>query len=220
MTPTPIEFEKTAFNCPICGAYSEHSWSYARKFDKKTANNGGQNQWQGDIIDLCFSECKHCKKHTVWLTESETMIYPTAGSAPLPNSDLPEDIIKDYNEARNIVELSPRGAVALLRLSIQKLCKHLGEKGENINNDIGNLVKKGLPEKMQKALDSVRVVGNSAVHPGQIDFEDDREIAYKLFGFVNIIANILITQPKEIDNFYEYKLPETARMAINKRDGK
>ena len=97
------------------------------------------------------------------------MIYPFNGSAPLPNPDLPEDIKEDFEETRNIVELSPRGAVALLRLAVQKLCKELGEKGEHINTDIKNLVSKGLPEKMQKALDSVRVVGNNAVHPGQID---------------------------------------------------
>ncbi|MFD2538446.1 DUF4145 domain-containing protein [Sphingobacterium chuzhouense] len=146
------------------------------------------------------------------------MIYPFSGVAPLPNMDMPEDIIEDFQEARNIVELSPRGAVALLRLIIQKLCIHLGEKGDNINSDISNLVKKGLPEKMQKALDSVRVVGNNAVHPGKIDLKDDRETAYKLFHFVNIIAELLISQPKQIDEFYNFKIPEKSREAIKERD--
>jgi hypothetical protein len=143
------------------------------------------------------------------------MVYPTAGAAPHPNIDLPDDIKKDFEEARNIVELSPRGAAALLRLVVQKLCKHLGEKGDNIDDDIGNLVKKGLPEKMHKALNSVRVIGNNAVHPGQIDIADDREAAYKLFGFVNIISSIFITQPKQIDDYYEYKSPENAKAAID-----
>lgn len=221
---TPIQFTSKTFNCPICGAFSEHTWSYADKYDKRAANGGATKIPQGALNNLVFSTCFHCKDHTIWKEDRQTndnrMLFPTSGSAPLPNNDLPEEIKKDFEEARNIVELSPRGATALLRLAVQKLCKHLGEKGNNINEDIGNLVKKGLPEKMQKALDSVRVIGNNAVHPGSIDLADDRETAYKIFGFVNIITDILITQPKQIDEFYEFKIPEQAKDAIDKRDGK
>lgn len=211
MTPyTPIDFLITACNCPLCGAYSEQEWSSCNKYDYRTGGHLGK------LTGLTFSMCMHCKLYTVWLEQK--MIYPFSGSAPLPNPDMPEDIIEDFEEARNIVELSPRGAVALLRLIIQKLCMYLGEKGDNINSDISNLVKKGLPEKMQMALDSVRVVGNNAVHPGKIDLKDDKETAYKLFHFVNIIAELLISQPKQIDEFYNFKIPEASREAIKERD--
>lgn len=49
------------------------------------------------------------------------MHFPTSGSAPLPAPDLPEDIWGDYEEARQIVDASPRGACALLRRAIEKL---------------------------------------------------------------------------------------------------
>jgi hypothetical protein len=97
------------------------------------------------------------------------MLYPDAGGGPPANPDLPEDIRGDYLEAQAIVGRSPRGAAALLRLCIQKLCKHLGEEGEHLWTDIGNLVRKGLPPAVQEALDAVRVIGNEAVHPGQMD---------------------------------------------------
>lgn len=117
-----------------------------------------------------------------------------------------------------ILDLSPRGAAALLRLGIQKLCQHLGETGENLYHDIAALVKKGLDVRVQRALDVVRVIGNNAVHPGHIDLRDDRATAEKLFGLVNLIAERMISQPKHVQELYE-SLPEGARKAIEKRDG-
>ncbi len=146
------------------------------------------------------------------------MVYPLTGNVEMANPDLPENIKNDYNEAKDIVNISPRGAAALLRLAVQKLCIHLGEKGKNINDDIESLVKKGLPKTMQQALDSVRVVGNNAVHPGTIDLNDKIEIAYALFGFVNVICEVLISQPKKIQEFYEKNIPEGIRNGIEKRD--
>jgi hypothetical protein len=147
------------------------------------------------------------------------MVYPLTGNAPAPNPDLPEDIRVDYEEARSIVSHSPRGAAALLRLAIQKLCKELGESGENINADIGSLVKKGLSVHVQQALDTVRVVGNNAVHPGQIDLNDDPGQAQMLFALVNLIADRMISEPRRISELYG-QLPESYRQAVAKRDAK
>lgn len=208
------EYASSAYNCPLCGAYAKQHWFSVAK----ASNNGHGITVSGIIEDNSISECDHCGQHSFW--KEYKMIYPYSGTAPLPNPDLPENIKDDYIEARNIIELSPRGSVALLRLAIQKLCVYLGEPGKNINTDIGNLVAKGLPIKMQKALDSVRVVGNNAVHPGVIDLKDDIAIARKLFAFVNIIADVMITQPNEIDKFYEETVPENLKEAINKRDSK
>jgi hypothetical protein len=146
------------------------------------------------------------------------MIYPNKVTAPLPNPDLPEDIKTDFEEARQIANLSPKGAAALLRLVIQKICIHLGESGKDINKDIASLVKKGLSSKIQKALDIVRVVGNESVHPGQIDLNDDPATTTKLFELINIIAETMITQPKEIDKLFD-GLPDEKKAAILKRDG-
>ena len=67
-------------------------------------------------------------------------------------------------------------------------------------------------------MDIVRVVGNNAVHPGQIDLKDDTDTANKLFDLVNIIAEVLIAQPKHIKDVYNNIVPEAQRMAIEKRD--
>ncbi|WP_415663473.1 DUF4145 domain-containing protein [Vibrio taketomensis] len=52
-----------------------------------------------------------------------------------------------------------------------------------MNNDIKELVSEGLSPKIQQALDSLRVVGNNAVHPGQINIDDNAEVAYKLLAY-------------------------------------
>ena len=77
----------------------------------------------------------------LWL--DGVMIRPDIEGIQQPNTDLDQEIKDDYEEARGIVTKSPRGASALLRLALQKLCKQLGEPGKQINDDIANLVKKG-----------------------------------------------------------------------------
>ena len=97
--------------------------------------------------------------------------------------------------------------------------KHLGQDGKDINKDIGELVKKGLPVKIQEALDSLRVYGNEAVHPGEIDLKDDRETALKLFKLLNIIVHDMIIQPKEIEDLFNC-LPQNKLEGIKNRDKK
>jgi hypothetical protein len=167
------------------------------------------------VHNLWISKCYNCSEMCIWLHDK--MIWPVFSVAPLPNPDIPDDVKLDYNEAGVIINLSPRGAAALLRLAIQKLCKHLGQKGKDINEDIAAMVKVGLDVRVQQALDVVRVIGNNAVHPGQIDLRDDKATAERLFALVNLITEITISQPKHIKSMYE-KLPDNALKAIEKRD--
>jgi len=201
------DLDKSAYSCPSCGVIAQQH-KYAMRYVQPGTG------WD-DISNSSYIVCTHCRNPQIWL--DGTMIFPDAGNEPVANSDLPEYIRVDYNEARSIVNKSPRGAAALLRLAIQKLCKHLGESGTNINNDIASLVKKGLPVMIQRALDILRVIGNEAVHPGTMDISDNLEVAQKLFHLVNLIADAMITQPKEVDALFE-SLPEDKREGIQQRD--
>ena len=157
------------------------------------------------------------KTVVVWM--DGTMVVPDMEGVPYPNDDLIDDIKEDYMEARSVLSRSPRGAAALLRLALQKLCKQLGESGRDINSDIANLVKKGLRPSIQKALDIVRVTGNESVHPGVLDMKDNREVALKLFELVNLIADVMISEPKRVDELYETVVPDEKKKAIAGRDG-
>lgn len=125
-----------------------------------------------------------------------------------------------YTSKPNILIDSPKGSTALLRLALQKLLKQIGGSGQNINKDIKDLVADNLSSQMQKALDLLRVVGNNAVHPGQIDLDDNVEIARKLFDILNYIAYELITKPKELERLYADLIPADTQEHIKQRDGK
>ena len=196
-----------AFDCPHCGAFA-HQMRH-RLFEEIHFNTN--NLLEGFSV----TRCSKCYDYAVW--RNKQMVYPQIGDAPLPNEDLPDEIKKIYLEARAILAQSPRGAAALLRLAIQKLCVHLGEPGKDLNTDIGSLVKKGLLPRTQKALNIVRLVGNDAVHPGQIDLSDRPKTAKKLFALVNIIAQQMITDPKQVNKLFE-ELPETKKQQIVERD--
>jgi hypothetical protein len=177
----------------------------------------GEQEIVAFVYNLHLSRCFNCHEFSVWMHDK--LLFPESRYGALPNPDMPENVKPDYEEASKILNLSPRGAAALLRLAIQKLCAELGEKGKNINDDIANLVKKGLSPIVQQALDSVRVIGNEAVHPGTIDLKDDTGTAAELFGLVNIIVEQMISIPKHVKQIYE-KLPEDKKKAIAERDEK
>ncbi len=228
---TPPSSRETAFNCPHCHALAHQSW-YSLGAEKRDSNNPlpiifepreypyiGRTKEGVRVYTLVgnvhLSECFNCERISVWV--NGRLEYPRAGEAPPANPDLSDDIRRDYDEASRILGESPRGSAALIRLAIQKLCKELGQPGENLNDDIAALVKAGLDTRVQKALDSIRVIGNNAVHPGQMDLRDNRATAESLFGMLNLIADKMISIPKHIDEVYE-KLPDKKRKAIEERD--
>ncbi|HZJ13282.1 MAG TPA: DUF4145 domain-containing protein [Methyloceanibacter sp.] len=205
---TPPEYESKAFNCPLCHAYAQQYWQ------KVYREAGGSVR---ELPEYRTSKCSHCNKWMMWY--DGTIIVPDVSAAPPANDDLNEDIKSDYAEAASIVGKSPRGAAALLRLCIQKLCKQLGQSGKNIDKDIGILVANGLDVRVQKALDTVRVIGNECVHPGEMDLRDDPDTAGMLFTLVNAIANDMITQPRLREELYG-KLPKAKLDGIAARDAK
>lgn len=148
------------------------------------------------------------------------MIWPVKSNAPEPSPDLPDDVLADYQEAAAVLPHSARASAALLRLSLQRMCVHLGEPGQDINRDIGALVENGtIRPIIQKAMDTVRISGNESVHPGELDLNDDIELALALFDFINLVAEEAITQPAKVQAMYE-QMPEAKRNGVAQRDGR
>lgn len=228
------EFDKNAFTCPHCQVLSVMEFIVPFRIQQGLHNNLDKlkqdikktgyitENINNDINNMAefatsygqyanaFAICENpnCQKISIWIDEK--MVYPKPRLTPLPNDDLPDDIKADYEEASLIVQDSPRGACALLRLALQKLMIHLG-KDKNLDRVIKNLMQENIDEDLRKALDSVRVVGNSAVHPNELEIRDKPEIAFQLFKLINFIANEVLTSRKEIREFYNENIPDTAK---------
>jgi hypothetical protein len=202
-------FEAKAYHCPLCGVLATMKWS------RMTYDNYFAEAWH--------VRCGNCKETQYWVADKSgdpRMVRPDVSGGPRPHVDMPEDVRHDYEEARAIVYRSPRGACALLRLATQKLVNdHLQTEGGDLNDRIRLLVEDGLPLVVQQSLDALRVVGNEAVHPGELDLRDDTETAAGLFSLMNLIVADRITRPKQVAEMYA-KLPAGKLRGIADRDGR
>ena len=242
------EFKSTKFKCPHCQVIAQQQWFDERSasstvnkiishlyYDYRTGIENYQQKAVESFIrtveeeftegygkfipsNFAISTCGSCGDLSLWVDQN--IVYPKKTFIAPPNSDLNEDISALYHEAASIYSDSPKGATALLRLALQKLLIQVGKDGENINNNIKELVAEGLSPKIQHALDLLRVVGNNAVHPGQINLDDSSDIATKLFHVFNFIADEMITKPKDLELLYNDVVPENTKEHIKKRDAR
>jgi hypothetical protein len=209
----PPKLGAPRFTCPHCMANTVQKWENPSFKGAEEPTGGITYYIKGE---LALATCESCHHYSLW--RHADMIYPKmVFSAVYPHADLPEDVKRDFLEARSVVYDSPRAASALLRLCIDKLCIHLQARGSDLNARIGDLVKRDLPVQVQQTMDYVRVVGNNAVHPGVMDGADTLETAMTLFECVNLVTSTMIAQPKRVSDLYG-RIPEGRRQQIEKRD--
>lgn len=210
----PPQLNSSSFHCPWCKVLAHQDWTRLEPRNEQLLSIWNVTP-SFQPADLSSSRCSHCRRFSLWADDK--LILPPSSTIPQPEPDTPENVASIYREAMSVYPVSSRATAALLRLAVQMLLVHLGGKGRDINSDIGTLVKDGLPIQIQQALDIVRIIGNNAVHPGVIDFDDTPEISATLFELINIIVREMITRPKEIENFYQ-TLPQNLLSQIEKRD--
>ncbi|WP_302356392.1 DUF4145 domain-containing protein [uncultured Alistipes sp.] len=211
MTYIKPSLKAKIFTCPHCHAIAQHEWKDIGFPEDQSAYIKNEGIWASDTM---IAMCLACQGKTLWYQDK--LLYP-AESAPEPNPDMPTNVLTIYNEAGEIYTKSPRAACALLRLAIEQLCNELVEE-DTIDKNIAKLVKEGLPQKIQQALDLVRVIGNKAVHPGQIELDvDNIDTAKTLFNLLNIITSSMITEKNQISDLFNM-LPESTKKAIERRD--
>lgn len=221
MEDRTAKFKSSAFDCPFCSAYAHMNWVMLVRFENKSNT------------EIYESTCSRCNKSSYWRHIRKTdvklgipiinygeMIYPEFVPSLQPEQDMPKDVLLEYNEAAKVYSKSPRAAAALLRLGLQKLCIHLGGDGKNINEDLRNLASNNiLPPDVIQVADTIRIVGNQAVHPGEMNPDDIDYVASKMFGLLNFIVKRAITEPKFFKELYGLT-PEQPRKIAEEIDMK
>lgn len=112
------KYHDDAFVCPNCNVYSKHEWN-----DRVVNKDGGIYNIINQNANLSVCKCQHCEYLSFWYMKK--LAWPLNSLIEAPIDEMPEDIKILYNEARSIVELSPKGSCAIIRLALQKLCNRL-----------------------------------------------------------------------------------------------
>ncbi|KAB2493908.1 hypothetical protein COK18_29420 [Bacillus cereus] len=205
------------FDCPHCEVRAKHEWLTVYKEGVSVdiaaykSHEELMEQFQSNpsiqlpnlYWEFNISVCTVCTEYMIW--KKDEIIYPTSHNVEEARSDMPESVKSLYNEARGIVRLSPKSACALLRLSLEKLLVHLGcPESKRVVDNIKLLKEQGkVDEYVYDALESVRLVGNNAVHPGKINIDDNPDYAHILFSLLNYIVDELISRPARAKEFRE-----------------
>lgn len=236
-----IEMDRFDFQARVLASYTlEKQWVLMQclvcsqpiliEYQKLYCSN---NRYDSDFDNSNTSEFfisfdKGAKGREVKITPEEFILYtanknvpnPTLHEkTPTPHENMPTVVTKIFNEARMVFNNSPRASAALLRLALQTLFKHFNLPGKSINETISNLVQsQQLSKKTIQACDSIRVIGNNNVHPGEINLTEDPKITLSLFHLLNYIIDD-IEGFQKTQKIYD-NLPEEAKKAIKNRDAR
>jgi len=163
-------------------------------------------------LEIAF--CQHCRRFTLWL--GDAMIYPRVGGAPPPHEEMPPQIRELYEEARGVLPASPRASAALLRVALEGLLEEAGYKQGRLADRLQKAYEdRKLSASTYDVAEALRYAGNAAAHyePWKInpsEGEEDREMVYDLFTFVNDVTEELFAKPRR-DKESVRKLNERVR---------
>jgi hypothetical protein len=135
-----------------------------------TDKNGG--------LGVKYAQCPACERLNLALIrgmvqgsylfeESIAFVHPRSVSREPLDPAVPADFSDDYNEACNVLDISPKASAALSRRCLQHILHDCAKvKERNLDQEIqkvldGNM----LPSHIAESLDAIRTVGNFAAHP-------------------------------------------------------
>jgi hypothetical protein len=106
--------------------------------------------------------------HWYKMKPTTSFIRPRQASRPLP-LEVPDDLKEDFNEAVEVLSISPKASAALSRRALQNLIQnYLGITKPNPAEEIQAVIDGGkLTSSLEEEIDGIRTIGNFAAHPSK-----------------------------------------------------
>ena len=137
--------------------------------------------YSGDVIQpktevaVC-PNCSGCTINLVLLAVGydkeayRSQVYPRGGKFPPAPAEVPDPISADYNEANEVLPLSPKASAALSRRCLQAILASQGYASNNLLKQITdvleeNVASKAVPTALRENIDAIRNFGNFSAHP-------------------------------------------------------
>ena len=132
------------------------------------------------MVNLHLSSCHTCNGFALWVGDRLAFPYNV--------EKMPAFIQEDFEEAAAILNQSPRGATALMRICIQKLVPLLKRDGSYLNDYMSAVVRKGLELEIQQSMEVLQVLRNDSGQPTTLETQEDKEMALR---FLNSLKAVL-----------------------------
>ncbi len=198
-----------ARSCPHCGVFAKFDLRQRERFSQTPFDNNPFTQEEIPGYMILSYQCQHCKRNVIYillgkykgsnLSSAEfepttyEQYYPKGNKRPLPLS-IPDDILKDFEEACNIEYLSPNGASIIASRALQNtIRKHLPpSKHGRLYNELEEFTKMAdLPKELKEMANVVREFSNIARHPQQLEDISINVTSEEVGGILDFTQHIL-----------------------------
>jgi len=128
--------------------------------------------------------CSECDRFIVRVNNE--VVYPQEGAPVSPGDfeDLPEQLRELCTEACAAAEVSPRAARSLLAPYVERICDHMGAKGQTLGEKLEDLRNAGkLPDNLGRTLTAA-----TGAKTEQEEIDEAREQAYDLMRVWHYLA--------------------------------
>ena len=154
-----------------------------------------------DSIFIVMLRCPYCQKISSCAYDvkhkKKVNIYPNSNARQFPKT-VPEDIMSDYTEACDILELSPKASATLSRRCLQKMIRNRWDiELKRLVDEIDTIPNYNISDVERNALHAIREIGNIGAHPDKI-LEvtlEDAEMTIKVIEL--FLQKWYIDEPKE-----------------------
>lgn len=186
---------------------------------------------------LYLYRCRECKYNSIRVeTENPEQIYPIIPDDKPLRDGVPEDIKKDFDEARLIVNYSVRSAITLLRICVERILIYITEefcdeetkievkKAGSVGKKREIIAKSGINGLNTKIFDMIKIIahyGDDNAHPVQyLDDSGDKETFDDLSTFIHMITEDVLRKKEADEKINNMKSKTDAAQAAKKAENK